>query len=299
MKTKRLGVIDIGTLKVKFQIVEVGSSGQIKTIEQSNTMTLLGQGEITKTIKELQRCKKLLEKYKVEKVRVVSTHALREMGEKGEKIAAKIKKEVGFSVEIISAKEEAELFFNAVLSDFKTDEDFTVIDVGGGSVQILIGNKKQLKHSFLIKTGTMTLWNKFVPGHTGKDAPNSDQAAQITEYVKQELQGVPHGLKTPIIYGSSCIIELFSGMRIPVKPFIKSKSHPHMAEVCDLTKFLENIWEISYDDREKLYLSPTPKYMWGIDMALVNVLNLAKIVDAPYIIPSNANINQGLIKSLL
>lgn len=297
--TKRIAVIDIGTLKVKFQIVEVGKGGTWKTLEQSNTMTLLGQGEVEKTLKELQRCKKALEKYDVKKLRVVSTHALREMGEKGKKIAARIRKEVGFSVEIISAKEEAELFFNAVLSDFETDEDFTVIDVGGGSVQVLIGNKNKLKHAFSAKTGTMTLWNKFIPGHTSKDAPNAIQVRKITKHVEKALQDVPHSLKTPVIFGSTCIIEVFSAMKISVKPFTKSKSHPHMADIPDLKEFLKNIWPITYAQRDKLYVSPTPHYMWGIDMALTNVLTLAKIVDAPYIIPSNANINQGLIKSLL
>ncbi|MBI3887612.1 hypothetical protein HY310_00915 [Candidatus Microgenomates bacterium] len=296
--TKRIGVIDIGTLKVKCQVVEVGKRGGLKTLHQSNTLTILGHGKEA-TIEELKLCKKLFEKFKVTKLRVVSTHALREMGEGGKKLASEIKNKVGFDVEIISAKEEAELFFKAVLSDFETDEDFTIIDVGGGSVQILIGNKNQLKKSYLIKTGTMTLWNKFVPGHTGKDAPNLFQVKNITKFVKEELSEVPHGLKTPIIYGSSCVIELFFGMRIPVRPFNKSKSHPYVAEISHLEKFLEDIWLIPYDEREKRYKSPTPKYMWGIDMGLTNVLTLAKIVDAPYIIPSNANINQGLIKSLL
>jgi hypothetical protein len=39
--------------------------------------------------------------------------------------------------------------------------------------------------------------------------------------------------------------------------------------------------------------------MWGIDMALINVIELGKKVGAPFVIPSNANINQGLIGSLI
>jgi hypothetical protein len=38
----KVGVIDIGTLKVKFLIEEVGTLGKHKTFYQSNTLTCLG-----------------------------------------------------------------------------------------------------------------------------------------------------------------------------------------------------------------------------------------------------------------
>jgi hypothetical protein len=50
--------------------------------------------------------------------------------------------------------------------------------------------------------------------------------------------------------------------------------------------------------RETKYNSPTEKYMWGIDKQFLNIVELAKKTNAPYIIPSNANINQGLLMSI-
>ena len=47
-------------------------------------------------------------------------------------------------MEIISQQEEANLFYKAVLGDFQTDEDFTILDMGGGSAQVLIGNRCEL-----------------------------------------------------------------------------------------------------------------------------------------------------------
>jgi exopolyphosphatase / guanosine-5'-triphosphate,3'-diphosphate pyrophosphatase len=306
----RAGVIDIGTLKVKFQIVEKTAAGKVKTIEQSNVLTCLGcnMGEnnnkpksenLKKVYRELLRCKRLLKKYKVSRVRVVSTHALREMGKVGREIAELIKKKTGFKVEIISQQEEAELFYKAVLTDFKTDQDYTILDMGGGSAQILIGNRKELKKSFLLKTGTSTMWDKFTRGNTGKDHPTRDQLKKMKDYILKELQLIPENLQTPVIWGSSCVIDLFKGIRVPVQKFNASTTHPHKTKLSHLEKFLEKIWKIPLDTREEMYKSPTPKYMWGMDTALMNVIELGKKVGAEYVIPSNANINQGLIDSLI
>ncbi len=306
---KSYAVIDIGTLKVKLQVVERQSSGSLKTVYSSNNLTCLGcnmnenlnrpkKENIQKTINELLRCKKILDDHKIKKVRVVSTHALREMGQVGKEIAKEIKKKTGFKVEIISQQEEAELFYQAVLRDFKTDSNLTIIDVGGGSVQILVGNTKQLKHSFLLKTGTSTLWDMFTPSHKNLDFPNRDEIRKMKEYILQQIQPVPSDLKTPIVYGSSCIIDLFRGISVPMQKYNFSPSHPYKVKISDMEKFLEKVWEIPYDVREEKFVSPTYKYMWGVDKAFLNVIELARKIQAPYIIPSNANIAQGFIYSM-
>ncbi len=310
MVGKRLAVIDIGTLKVKCLVVEKGSNGELKTIKQSSVLTLLGSGATEKnnqpkaeylqdTIDELARCKKVLKAEKVEAVRVVSTHALREMGQVGKEVAEKIKKKTGLTVEIISQQEEAELFYRAVLADFRTDDDFTIMDQGGGSVQILIGNRKKLKQTFLLKTGSSYMWSKFTPKHTDMDAPNRDEIRQMEKYVLEQLQLIPMGLKTPIVYGSTCIIDVFKALGMPLVPFDGSPSHPYKTEIPAMERLLEKVWPIPYKMRDDMFKYNQQYYMWGIDKAFLNAVELARRVTAPYVIPSNANINQGLLMSMV
>lgn len=136
MTKKRLGVIDIGNLKVKLEVVEIGA-GQTTSLYNSNTLTCLGlrmnennnrplEENLQATLIELKRCQKILNDQKVDKIRVVSTHALREMGEAGKKIQEKIKQEVGLKIEIISQEEEAELFYRAVTHTWPNDEALAI-----------------------------------------------------------------------------------------------------------------------------------------------------------------------------
>jgi len=305
----KVAVIDIGTLKVKFLVADLKSKGEFKTRYQSNTLTCLGvrmhenenkpwPKHLQDTIDELVRCKGLLEKENVKKFRAVSTHALREMGKVGKEIAKKIKNEVGLNVEIISQRQEANLFFQAVMRDFTSKKDFTIVDVGGGSVQILIGNKNKLKDTHLLKTGAQYLFDHFSPRHTGADFPTREEIRKMQNYIMAELSPIPKNIKTPVIYGSSCIIDLFKTIGVKMHKFTYSKSHPYKVKVNDLQGFLEKIVPVPYDKREKMYKFAQKYYMWGIDKAFLNIINISKKVNTPYVIPSNENINSGLVLSL-
>ena len=270
----KIAVIDIGTLKVKFLLVENSSSDKFETKYQSNTLTCLGvrmsennnrpfPEYLEQTFTELKRCKEIIDKEGVEKLRVVSTHALREMGGVGREIAEKIEKEVGLGVEIISQDEEANLFYKAVLKDFKTDKDFTVVDVGGGSVQVLIGSKKGLKSKYLLRTGAQYLFGRFSPRHTGTDYPTREEIRSMQEYVMNELAQIPEGIKTPVIYGSSCIINVFKTIGLKLEKYYLSKSHPYRVKISEMEDFLTKIISIPYDQREEMFKFDQKYYMWG------------------------------------
>ncbi len=66
-----------------------------------------------------------------------------------------------------------------------------------------------------------------------------------------------------------------------------------------MEKFFDGIWPIPHDNREKKYASPTYRYVWGVDKVFLNVIELAKKIEAPHIILSNANINQELLMSII
>lgn len=305
----KVGVIDIGTLKVKCLIAQISKSSQVKTLYQSNTLTCLGcrmakngnkplAENLQQTVGELKRCKDLFDKEKVRKVRVVSTHALREMGKVGEEIAQALKEQLGLPVEIISQEEEANLFFQAVIKDFDIDEDFTLVDVGGGSVQILIGNKNELKNVYLLKTGASFLFDTFSPRHEPTDFPTRDEIRKMQEYILEQLASVPAKTKTPVIYGSSCIINLFKSLNMKMDKYPYSKKHPFKVQVPEMRRFLEDIIPVPYQEREKRYPFEQEYYMWGIDKAFLNILTICEKQQSPFVIPTNSNINEGLVLSL-
>jgi len=120
----------------------------------------------------------------------------------------------------------------------------------------------------------------------------------MQQYVQKQIAIVPKNLNIPLIYGSSCIIDVFRAMNIPLDTYRQSQSHPCRAEIKELERFFEKITHMPYEQRERADPYKQQYYMYGIDKALLNVLSIAEHIRSPYVIPSNANINQEMILAL-
>jgi exopolyphosphatase/guanosine-5'-triphosphate,3'-diphosphate pyrophosphatase len=297
-------VIDIGTIKVKFFIASPSNSG-LHEIYSSSVLTCFGCGmtenkgyveeaRLQDTINELKRCKRILKKYKVKKSRVVSTHALRRAKNR-KVIVKKIKNETGFDVINISQKEEAELFFKAALRDFPKSSRYAVLDIGGGSVQILVGNPGKLDKIHMMQTGAQYLHEKFTNDpHNPKSFTRTEDIENMKKHIISQLLPLDKGLKAPVVYGSTNIIDLMKAVNVPLKSFEKSKTHPYKTYARYLNTFIEKITPLSYEKREEKYKFQRG-YMWGVDKAFLNVTTISGYLNSPFIIPSNANIAKGIL----
>lgn len=228
---------------------------------------------------------------------VVSTHAMRKAKNR-EEIISIIKKETGFDVKNISQEEEADLFFKGVISDFHNEKDYAIVDVGGGSVQILIGNKNELKKSLLIQTGAQFLHEKFTNNpHCEESFTTEENLEKARRYIIEQLLPLKGIGNLPIIYGSSNIIDLMKAMNIPLEENQNSMTHPYITYAKYLDDFIKRIIPFNYKQREQKFIFQKG-YMWGIDKAFLNVVTMSELFPSSYIIPSNANIAWGLIYKL-
>lgn len=307
MKDKNYAVVDIGTLKVKLLIASISKNGDLVEKNSSNTLTCFGcemdenrgfvkEKFLRKTIDELRRCKQLISDMGVSEYRVVSTHAMRRAKNKDE-ILRRIKKEVGFNVENISQEEEAELFFKAVMKDFPKGKEYAVLDIGGGSVQILIGAQNKLNNIHMMQTRAQFLHDNFTKNSNDpKGFTTLKDIEKMKEYILQELLTLKKNLDIPIIYGSSNIIDLMKAIGLALGPHEDSKTHPYKTYSRHLEKFMQKMLPLPYFKRESLF-NFQRGYMWGVDKAFLNVVTISDHLKSPYVIPSNANIAQEFIYS--
>jgi exopolyphosphatase/guanosine-5'-triphosphate,3'-diphosphate pyrophosphatase len=304
---KNYAVIDIGTLKVKFLISSLLPTGQLEKLYSSNTLTCFGCGMadgnivdeyLTRTITELRRCKEKLKEFKVDSFRVASTHALRRANNRQE-VIARIRQETGFEVENISSKEEATLFFIAALHDFPADRPYALVDMGGGSIQVIIGSKGAPEQMHLLPTGSATLHEKFTHNWLEETSFNtSEDIDRMKEYILQQMVGIKAENNLPIIYGSSNVIDLMKAINLPLDDHPNSQTHPYKTYAAYLNKFVDKILPLTFAEREARYQFQRG-YMWGIDKAFTNITLLADRLGSPYIIPSNANLAEGLVYSMV
>jgi exopolyphosphatase/guanosine-5'-triphosphate,3'-diphosphate pyrophosphatase len=190
----RVGVIDLGTNTFNILIVEKTKSNPFNKLLNTKLPVMLGKeginnGNISqkaydRAFKVLTEYKKLLDKYKCDKVTALGTSALRSANN-ADVFINRVKKELGIDIELISGEQEAEYIYNGIKQSIQfTDENYLILDIGGGSNEFIIANKDKMlwKHSFPL--GGARLLEKFTP----EDIISQNTIDNINKYLTEELQ---------------------------------------------------------------------------------------------------------------
>ncbi|MEO5724015.1 MAG: Ppx/GppA phosphatase family protein, partial [Ilumatobacteraceae bacterium] len=116
-------------------------------------------------------------------VRAVATSAVRE-AENAAEFLHLAKQEAGVEVEVISGLEEARLIQLGVLQAVPVfDRRLMLIDIGGGSTEILIGQRGETIAARSFKLGAVRLTDRFFPG----GASSSKSVAACRSYIGSTL----------------------------------------------------------------------------------------------------------------
>jgi exopolyphosphatase/guanosine-5'-triphosphate,3'-diphosphate pyrophosphatase len=171
MKIHKVAGIDIGSNSVRLLISNVIVDNKTVLFKKSSLTRLpirlgadaFGKGSISsKNVKRLitgmQAYAKIMEVHGVENYRACATSAMREASN-GTDVIKKVLKKAGINIEVIDGIEEAKMIFNSdMIANIRDQEDsFLYIDVGGGSTELTLFYKQEIRASRSFKIGTIRL----------------------------------------------------------------------------------------------------------------------------------------------
>ncbi|TGN09801.1 Ppx/GppA phosphatase family protein [Leptospira ilyithenensis] len=168
---KILAAIDLGTNSFHIVIVRIRADGTLEPITKEKESVRLGSGSgdyaviqedaIERGLSCLKRFKTLADSYQAE-IRAVATSALRE-AENRDIFLERSEKEVGLKIDVVSGNEEARLIYLGILQGLPVyDKRILMIDIGGGSTELLVGEKGEILFSTSLKLGAIRLTEKFL-----------------------------------------------------------------------------------------------------------------------------------------
>src|SRR2546426_181278 len=104
------------------------------------------------------------------RVEAVATSAVREAANGGDLIEA-IERETGIRVRVVTGQEEARLIYLGVRHSMGFgDRNVLIVDVGGGSVELIVGNRAKLFHAASLKLGRSRAHALYLKKETSSDA---------------------------------------------------------------------------------------------------------------------------------
>lgn len=220
----RVAAIDIGSNSIHMIVAQINADGTLTTLWRLKEMVGLGRlsfplhrlsrESMDQAMAALGRCQQVAQQRRVERILAVATSAVREADNGGDFIE-RVKRKLGLPVRIISAREEARLIYLAVrhAAPLGSDPEL-VIDVGGGSIELIVGNAKQASFLESRKLGAARMTAQFVKSDPIADA---EREALLKHYDK-ELGPICEeiaGLKPVGAIGTSGTLENLAAMSNP------------------------------------------------------------------------------------
>ncbi len=143
----------------------------------------VGEDALKATCVVLARMAALYRKLDVVGVRVVATSAIRDTRNQRE-FLARATEAAGAPVEIISGREEARLIHLGVESVWpQADKRILIIDIGGGSAEIIAAERGRLVEAYSKPLGAVRLREAFLK----EDPPSARHIHQMHEYIQAKL----------------------------------------------------------------------------------------------------------------
>ncbi|OBI04344.1 Ppx/GppA phosphatase family protein [Mycobacterium scrofulaceum] len=192
----RLGGIDCGTNSIRLLIADV-RDGRLRDVHRETRIVRLGQGvdatgefapeAIARTRAALADYAALLQRHGVERVRMVATSAARDVANRDVFFAmtARVLGAVvpGAVAEVITGAEEAALSFRGAVGELDpASGPFVVVDLGGGSTEIVLG-ADAVAASYSADIGCVRLTERCL--HS--DPPTPDEVAAARAVVRERL----------------------------------------------------------------------------------------------------------------
>lgn len=190
-----IGAVDCGTNSVRLLICRVQADGRVDEVDRRLHLTRLGQGvdatgafapdALARTMDAMADFGAELDSLGVTKRRVVATSAARD-ATNSEEFFAGARLRLGVEAEIISGEQEALLSFAGATAALpELAQPVLVMDIGGGSTELILGTGGRLERAVSLDVGSVRVRERFL--HS--DPPTAAEVAEASGRIDELLDG--------------------------------------------------------------------------------------------------------------
>jgi len=216
--SRTVAVMDLGTNTFHLLIAR-GNAENPEELFHTTVPVKLGEGGINngiiqpaayqRGIDTMQQFSERISAYNVDKISAIATSALRSAGN-GRDFIDEVKAKTGIEIETIDGEREAEYIYEGVKAGkCLTGKNSLILDIGGGSVEFIIGNQGNILWKQSFEIGAARMLDKF---HRTDPIPPSS-INELNAYLEQTLYSFFEAAKNIDIYniiGSSGAFETFA-----------------------------------------------------------------------------------------
>ncbi len=196
-------IIDIGSNSMRMVVFKKTSRFAFHLINESKSKVKISEGcyennqnlqaiPMQRAFDTLKSFLNIAKNLKSRKIMCVATSALRDAPNKKEFIS-KVSKELKLNIKVIDGKKEA--YYGGVSAlNLIASDNFTTIDIGGGSTEFAFVNDKNITDTISLNIGTVRLKELYF---------NKNDFNGAKEYIENQLKNITQDIKTIVGLGGS------------------------------------------------------------------------------------------------
>jgi exopolyphosphatase/guanosine-5'-triphosphate,3'-diphosphate pyrophosphatase len=280
----RVAVVDIGTNSTRLLIADVGD-GSVEELDRRSTVTRLGQGvDRTGELAEeaqarvfaaLDEYAQAIDARQCESRQAVMTSAVRDASN-GAAFASAVRERYGLAGRTLSGDEEAQLTFlgATALRDPQDPSSLLVIDIGGGSTELVVGSRGTVSFHVSTQNGVVRHSERHIHG----DPPAAGELAAVAADVRPSIEAaVPDDVRERVreavaVAGTatSC-----AAIDLGLEPYDQAKVEGHVLARARLDELLGRLGAMTLEERRHvpgLHPDRAPTINAGV-VILVEVLS--------------------------
>jgi exopolyphosphatase/guanosine-5'-triphosphate,3'-diphosphate pyrophosphatase len=308
MPAGTFATIDVGTNTTLLLVARVEASGAITVLENRAEITRLGRGigqmgdkagalgaeGLSRTLEVLRGYAALARQHGA-RVAAIGTEALRRAPNGADFLvpAAEI---LGAPFEVIDGAREAALTFRASVESFPDEAKvgaLIVVDIGGGSTEIVVSERGAVTWSRSLPLGSVRLTEK----HVHQDPPTAAELAAMTSEIDGEIGVVPWPPGRAALVGVAGTVTSLASMALRLASYDADRVHGHALTLDELDGEIARLRTSTQAERERIVgLDPR-----RADVILAGALILRRIARAAgtqAIRASDRGIRWGLLYEL-
>ena len=225
----RFATLDVGTNTVLLLVAEADGA-RFRPVVERMEITRLGRGvdqsghlaeaAVDDTVAAIARFAGEARALGAAEIACVATSAARDAAN-GAAFLARVQREAGLAAEIIDGDLEAQLSYEAAERDLGVDRPLVVLDIGGGSTEIIFGERSKVSYKRSFDLGSVRLTER----HISHDPPSDSERAAIRASVDQGLAALPAPPAGFALVGVAGTVTTISAVARGIDPYDADRVH--------------------------------------------------------------------------
>jgi exopolyphosphatase / guanosine-5'-triphosphate,3'-diphosphate pyrophosphatase len=243
----RVGVVDLGTNSTRLLVADV-EDGRVDEVARETVITRLGEGvderrkllplPIARVRNVLADFRRELDELGAERTLAVATSAVRD-AENGEAFLGEVEWSYGFATLMLTGEDEAGLTFRGVSAGRQLDAGTLVLDVGGGSTELISAEQRRS-----LDLGCVRLTER----HLRSDPPTSEELDAAAAAVRALLPD----LQPSAAIGVAGTITSLAALDLGLDEYDRRRVHGHRLSTAGVQRQLERLAALPLSERRRV-----------------------------------------------